>query len=64
MDYYNYGVPNGTVFEVAAKMNNVQYNVNDCCGVKSAAPALVAGPNVISMLVLVATLHLIVALMR
>ncbi|KAJ5145478.1 uncharacterized protein N7515_000042 [Penicillium bovifimosum] len=36
VDYYNYGRPNGTVFEVAAKMNNVTYN-RKCCGMESGA---------------------------
>ena len=37
VDYYNYGNPaNGSVFEVAAEMNNVTYNWK-CCGTKSAA---------------------------
>lgn len=31
VDYYNYGDPPGSVFEVAAQMNNVTYNW-DCCG--------------------------------
>lgn len=31
MDYYNYGDPPGSVFEVAAQMNNVTYDW-DCCG--------------------------------
>ncbi|KAJ5099036.1 hypothetical protein N7532_006037 [Penicillium argentinense] len=36
VDYYNYGKPNGSVFEVAAEMNNVTWN-GKCCGSKSAA---------------------------
>ncbi|PIG88484.1 hypothetical protein AARAC_008256 [Aspergillus arachidicola] len=39
VDYYNYGPVNGTVFEVAAQMNNVTYNGN-CCGVASAGMSL------------------------
>ncbi|KAF2642262.1 PLC-like phosphodiesterase [Massarina eburnea CBS 473.64] len=34
VDYYNYGVPNGTVFEVAARANNVTYD-RKCCGTAS-----------------------------
>ncbi|PKY00210.1 PLC-like phosphodiesterase, partial [Aspergillus campestris IBT 28561] len=34
VDYYNYGKPNGSVFEVAAQMNNVTYKGN-CCGKSS-----------------------------
>lgn len=37
VDYYNYGRPNGSVFEVAAAMNNVTYNPSQCCGKTSAA---------------------------
>lgn len=37
VDYYNYGDPPGSVFEVAARMNNVTYDW-DCCGQVSAAP--------------------------
>lgn len=36
MDYYNYGDFNGSVFEVAAQMNNVTYDRN-CCGKTSGA---------------------------
>jgi hypothetical protein len=42
VDYYNYGSPPGSVFEVAAIMNNVTYNRPCCGGVgTSAATALV-----------------------
>ena len=36
VDYYNDGTTNGSVFEVAAEMNNVTYN-RSCCGTESAA---------------------------
>ncbi|KAJ5285993.1 hypothetical protein N7524_001299 [Penicillium chrysogenum] len=36
VDYYNYGDFNGSVFEVAAQMNNVTYDRN-CCGKTSGA---------------------------
>lgn len=39
VDYYNYGDPEGSVFEVAAQMNNVTYNW-DCCGKTGAASRL------------------------
>lgn len=39
VDYYNYGDPPGSVFEVAAQMNNVTYDW-DCCGKVSNAPSL------------------------
>lgn len=34
VDFYNYGNFNGSVFEVAAEMNNVTYD-RECCGVLS-----------------------------
>lgn len=37
VDYYNYGKPPGSVFEVAARANNVTYN-GTCCGKVSSAP--------------------------
>lgn len=38
VDYYNRGSPEpGSVFEVAARANGVEYN-GRCCGVTSAAP--------------------------
>jgi hypothetical protein len=36
VDYYNYGDPPGSVFEAAARVNNVTYN-RPCCGVVSGA---------------------------
>jgi hypothetical protein len=36
VDYYNYGGYPGSVFEVAAKMNNVTYN-RACCGMPASA---------------------------
>ncbi|KFH44728.1 hypothetical protein ACRE_044750 [Hapsidospora chrysogenum ATCC 11550] len=39
VDYYNYGDPPGSVFEVAARMNNVTYDWN-CCGKVNGAPEL------------------------
>ncbi|KAK0728551.1 PLC-like phosphodiesterase [Lasiosphaeria miniovina] len=46
VDYYNYGGFPGSVFEVAARMNNVTYN-RPCCGKSSAAarvPAAAVSP--------------------
>ena len=40
VDYYNYGDPPGSVFEVAAQMNNVTYKW-DCCGKLNSAPGLI-----------------------
>lgn len=56
VDYYNYGKPNGSVFEVAAKMNNVTYDVSKCCGTTSAAAA-VAAPNLLLAILVVVMLH-------
>ncbi|KAF4125734.1 hypothetical protein GMORB2_0978 [Geosmithia morbida] len=39
VDYYNYGNRPGSVFEVAARLNNVTYDWN-CCGKVSGAPAM------------------------
>lgn len=37
MDYYNYGDPKpGSVFEVAARANDVEYN-RSCCGARTSA---------------------------
>ncbi|KAI1502896.1 PLC-like phosphodiesterase [Biscogniauxia marginata] len=38
VDYYNFGSYPGTVFEVAAKMNNVTYN-RECCGTSTGGGA-------------------------
>ncbi|KAJ5684705.1 uncharacterized protein N7477_001050 [Penicillium maclennaniae] len=54
VDYYNYGDPkNGSVFEVAAEMNNVTYNWK-CCGSKSAAVHGVSISSLSTLLALVA----------
>ena len=39
VDYYNLGNFNGSVFEVAARANNVTYNRNSCCGKRSSGAA-------------------------
>lgn len=44
VDYYNYGSPNGSVFEAAARLNNVTYNWNCCAKVQSGAVAGVPLP--------------------
>ncbi len=41
VDYYNYGSPPGSVFEVAAQMNNVTYD-NVCCGQRTSGAAVAA----------------------
>ncbi|KAL4781539.1 PLC-like phosphodiesterase [Aspergillus varians] len=43
VDYYNEGNFNGSVFQVAANMNNVSYNRDSCCGSLSAGSTLVPG---------------------
>ncbi|KAI5462426.1 PLC-like phosphodiesterase [Mariannaea sp. PMI_226] len=43
VDYYNYGGFPGSVFEAAARINNVTYKRGTCCGTKSAAARLGAG---------------------
>ncbi|KAH8170636.1 hypothetical protein LIA77_09417 [Sarocladium implicatum] len=40
VDYYNYGNFPGSVFEVAARMNNVSYDIGSCCGKVSGAGVL------------------------
>ncbi|ODM21772.1 hypothetical protein SI65_02616 [Aspergillus cristatus] len=52
VDYYNIGNFNGSVFEVAAEMNNVTYN-GQCCGTTSAASNM-AGLNMMTMLLVIA----------
>lgn len=37
VDYYNYGSFNGSVFKVAAELNNVSFHKDWCCGTVSAA---------------------------
>ncbi|RLL97266.1 hypothetical protein CFD26_103328 [Aspergillus turcosus] len=49
VDYYNYGNFNGSVFEVAAKMNNVTYS-GHCCGTTSAARSLMPAGSLLSAL--------------
>ncbi|KAL4888454.1 PLC-like phosphodiesterase [Aspergillus ambiguus] len=48
VDYYNYGNYNGSVFEVAADMNNVTYD-RKCCGAASAGTNL-SPPSVMGTL--------------
>lgn len=40
VDYYNYGDPPGSVFEVAARLNNVTYDWNCCSTTSAASPSL------------------------
>lgn len=43
VDYYNYGSYEGSVFEVAAMLNNVTYDKGDCCGKVSAGQRVSPG---------------------
>ena len=45
VDYYNIGSYNGSVFEVAANMNNVSYDGECCGGQKSAASTLLVSTS-------------------
>jgi hypothetical protein len=58
VDYYNFGNVNGSVFEVAAEMNNVTYK-GKCCGMNSAAAHGVSVASVTSLLVVAATVQLL-----
>ncbi|KAH8693280.1 PLC-like phosphodiesterase [Talaromyces proteolyticus] len=54
VDYYNEGSVNGSVFEVAAQMNNVTYN-GHCCGTTtSAAPISSPSNRLVGVLLAVA----------
>ncbi|KAL2817865.1 PLC-like phosphodiesterase [Aspergillus granulosus] len=52
VDYYNEGSFNGSVFQVAADMNNVTYDRDSCCGTLSAAASLVPGATMMSAMLL------------
>ncbi|KAJ6150890.1 PLC-like phosphodiesterase [Penicillium chermesinum] len=51
VDYYNEGSFNGSVFEVAAQMNNVTYN-RTCCGEESAAGHGISAVSLTSLLLI------------
>jgi hypothetical protein len=53
VDYYNYGSFPGSVFEAAARVNNVTYSRDRCCGIVSAAATL---GETVSTMTLLATL--------
>lgn len=61
VDYYNYGNFNGSVFEVAAQLNNVTYN-GLCCGTTSAASASLPGQSIVNMLLVLASVHIFMRL--
>jgi len=48
VDYYNFGNPDGSVFRVAAKYNNVTYN-GSCCGRVTSDSAGVTAPALIAL---------------
>ncbi|KAJ6048834.1 uncharacterized protein N7446_011517 [Penicillium canescens] len=60
VDYYNYGTPNGTVFEVAADMNNVTWD-GKCCGKASVAPRGVSVASVSSLLLVAVGVQMIMS---
>lgn len=56
VDYYNYGGFPGSVFEAAARLNNVTYQRGTCCGTTSAAVARFVAGGSASLVVLMASL--------
>ncbi|OJJ49605.1 hypothetical protein ASPZODRAFT_128091 [Penicilliopsis zonata CBS 506.65] len=58
VDYYNYGNFNGSVFEVAAKMNGVNYTAK-CCDVTSGASMPITGRRTAVFMTFIAGLHLL-----
>ncbi|EAW07874.1 PI-PLC domain-containing protein [Aspergillus clavatus NRRL 1] len=61
VDFYNYGNFNGSVFEVAATMNNVTYD-GQCCGTTSAASALVPAKRLVGTLLLIVGVQLLASI--
>ncbi|PWY81851.1 PLC-like phosphodiesterase [Aspergillus heteromorphus CBS 117.55] len=60
VDYYNDGNFNGSVFEVAAEMNNVTYSAK-CCGTASAASNLMPGVSTMGALLVMAGVQFLVS---
>lgn len=60
VDYYNEGSFPGSVFEVAAQMNGVNYT-RKCCGQTSAAPTLMAGSDTMRIVTMTTLASLIIA---
>lgn len=58
VDYYNYGPFNGSVFQVAADMNNVTYN-GKCCGMKSSGTSFAPHSMVLSVALIAGVQYLI-----
>jgi len=61
VDYYNDGNFNGSVFDVAAEMNNVTYNNQSCCGTASAAAPGMSAVTVSTMLLVAAGVQLLLS---
>jgi hypothetical protein len=59
VDYYNYGNFNGSVFEVAARANDVTYNNRSCCGTETVNAAAGLGRHGWVTAFCVATLYLL-----
>ncbi|PKS07587.1 hypothetical protein jhhlp_006193 [Lomentospora prolificans] len=53
VDYYNFGTPEGSVFKVAARFNNVTYN-GSCCGKVVSEGAGVTAPALVALCMAVA----------
>ncbi|KAE8354864.1 PLC-like phosphodiesterase [Aspergillus coremiiformis] len=60
VDFYNYGPVNGSVFQVAAAMNNVTWN-GKCCGVTSMGLTLMP-PSVLATALLIGGIQFLAAL--
>lgn len=59
VDYYNRGNFNGSTLAVAAKANNVSYDVNSCCDSIS-ADSSGTRPAVVSMVIITAIMIILV----
>lgn len=62
VDYYNEGNVNGSVFEVAAQMNNVTWN-GHCCGTATSAASDLSPPGLVVGVLLVAAIQALVTLL-
>ncbi|KAH6972591.1 PLC-like phosphodiesterase [Ilyonectria destructans] len=60
VDYYNYGSFCGSVFEVAAQINNVTYDRNSSCSPTSPAPRLAQASLWVTLLVALWSAYLII----
>lgn len=62
VDYYNEGSTNGSVFEVAAQMNNVTYN-GHCCGSDTSAASVSSPLDKMTVVLMAITVSIILTLM-